>query len=143
MGERTANMEPASGSEAEQNHSSNLKNKSQLHAMDDARIAADKVREAADSARYTIQKAGKHLQESVPECRPTPFTEQDGRNLHDELAADGLIRKQDQVSYLLNSSELIINHVKQPEEIHQKYAARYVKYTGRSILYNYEYISSH
>ena len=114
----------------------------QEQAKQDAQQAeADAAKAIADQARAQQEAQEYHRRADNYE----EFTEQDGRNLREELARDGLITngKAEQISYLLNNKELIVNDVKQPEAIHQKYAARYVKYPGRSILYNYEYTSAH
>jgi bla regulator protein BlaR1 len=57
-----------------------------------------------------------------------------------DMLKDGLIKSRDNLSFKISNKELIINYQKQPEEVFQKYKAKYVKNTTGewSWMYNYD-----
>jgi hypothetical protein len=69
----------------------------------------------------------------------SPFTQQEGEALRQELLHDQLITDPNALSYELNDHELVVNNVRQPEAIHRRYADKYVRYAGRNISYSYNH----
>jgi len=58
-----------------------------------------------------------------------------------DMLKDGLITTRDNLSFKISTNEFIVNGKKQPDNIYQKYRAKYVKITGHgewSWLYNYD-----
>lgn len=55
-----------------------------------------------------------------------------------EMEKDGLIKKKGSLSYQLNDDELIINGVKQSDQVHRKYKTKYLKAAQTSLVYDYE-----
>lgn len=56
-------------------------------------------------------------------------------NMLDDMVADKLVTSRKDVSIIMNNDELIINGVKQPAEIHQKYVKKYLAGKKGSIRY--------
>ena len=57
--------------------------------------------------------------------------------INQQLLKDGLVTGIKNLSYKLNKSEMIINGVKQNQEIHQKYQQKYLKNKNHSLMYNF------
>jgi len=60
-------------------------------------------------------------------------------NIISDLISEKVIKTNDNLSYLLSDRELIVNGVKQPENIQNKLSTKYVKAKDISIVYNYDY----
>jgi beta-lactamase regulating signal transducer with metallopeptidase domain len=59
----------------------------------------------------------------------------------DEMIKDGLIKSRDNLSFKLSTKEFIINDKKQPDDVYQKYRAKYVKVSGHgdwTWMYNFD-----
>lgn len=59
----------------------------------------------------------------------------------DDMIKDGLIKSRDNLSFMMSNKEFIINYKKQPDDVFQKYKAKYVKTSGHgdwSWMYNYD-----
>jgi bla regulator protein BlaR1 len=57
------------------------------------------------------------------------------------MISDGLIKSRDNLSFKISNKEFILNYKKQPDDVFQKYKARYVKSTGKgdwAWMYNYD-----
>ncbi|MEH3113937.1 M56 family metallopeptidase [Pedobacter terrae] len=57
--------------------------------------------------------------------------------INQELMKDGIISSTNKLSYKLNKDELIVNGVKQPAEVQQKYKKRFLKNDNHSLMYNF------
>ncbi|WP_293783789.1 M56 family metallopeptidase [uncultured Pedobacter sp.] len=57
--------------------------------------------------------------------------------INQELRKDGIISSTNKLSYKLNKDELIVNGVKQPAEVQQKYKKRFLKNDNHSLMYNF------
>jgi len=60
-------------------------------------------------------------------------------NIISDLISEKVIKTNNNLSYLLSESQLIVNGVKQPENVHNKLSTKYVKSKDISIAYNYEF----
>ncbi|SHM91714.1 M56 family metallopeptidase [Mucilaginibacter sp. OK098] len=78
-----------------------------------------------------------------PDYKPYSKVNDDERRnkIITEMISDGIIQSKDNLSFKISSSEFIVNGKKQPDEVYQKYRAKYVKIVGNgewSWLYNYD-----
>lgn len=60
------------------------------------------------------------------------------KNIIDDLLNSGIIKQTKALSYKISPTELIVNGVKQNDELHKIFKNRYLKKPDRSILYNFE-----
>ncbi|QKJ28886.1 M56 family metallopeptidase [Mucilaginibacter mali] len=59
----------------------------------------------------------------------------------DDMIKDGLIKSRDNLSFKISTTEFVINYKKQPEDVYQKYRAKYVKAAKKgdwTWMYNYD-----
>jgi len=59
----------------------------------------------------------------------------------DDMVKEGIISTRDNLSFKLSTEEFIVNGKKQPDDVYQRYRAKYVKITGHnqwSWYYNYD-----
>lgn len=66
--------------------------------------------------------------EAVKTDKVQPFDSdgQDTKAMISDLLKDGIITSTDDLSFKIGNDEFVVNYKKQPEEIHQKYRAKYV-----------------
>ena len=58
--------------------------------------------------------------------------------LINDLINEGVIKDKTDLSYKLSHEELIVNGVKQPEQLFKKIKAKYLKEPGVEIVYNWK-----
>ncbi|MBE9463144.1 M56 family metallopeptidase [Dyadobacter subterraneus] len=86
-------------------------------SADELRKQAEISRKEADKARVAYEK----LQ----------------NNLIEDLIKEGVVKSKNNLSYKLNSEELVVNGVKQPAALHQKIKEKYVEGPGWEVIYNF------
>jgi bla regulator protein BlaR1 len=73
---------------------------------------------------------------------PYPKVNDDKRRdqVINEMINDGIIKTRDNLSFKISTNEFIVNGKKQPDDVYQKYRAKYVKITNGewSWMYNYD-----
>lgn len=95
------------------------------------RVKADANRKVADEAR----KQADVLRKEADKSRVVYEKMQTG--LIDDLIKEGAAKTKTDLSYKLNSEELIVNGVKQSDALHQKLKAKYVEGPGWETVYNF------
>ncbi|GLU52475.1 M56 family metallopeptidase [Dyadobacter frigoris] len=95
------------------------------------RLKADDNRKVADEAR----KQADVLRKEADKSRVVYEKMQSG--LIEDLIKEGVIKSKTDLSYKLNSEELVVNGVKQPTALHQKMKAKYVEGPGWETVYNF------
>ena len=65
--------------------------------------------------------------ESIKEFAELDRSEKIIKKITKQILSDKLVENESELSYMLNHKEFIINGVKQPSEIHQKYKNKYIK----------------
>jgi hypothetical protein len=63
------------------------------------------------------------------------FSAQDANDMVNELRTDGIISNNVNTYYQIDDHQMIVNDVRQPEVIRQKYFRKYLKFSGRSVCY--------
>lgn len=65
--------------------------------------------------------------ESIKEPSELDRSEKVIKKITKQILSDKLVAHKKELSYMLNNEEFIVNGVKQPSEIHQKYKNKYIK----------------
>lgn len=112
---------------------------------DKQRVAAEKLREEADVLRLNAdanrkvadeaRKQADVLRKEAAKSRVVYEKMQTG--LIDDLVKEGIVKTKTDLSYKLNSEELVVNGVKQSDALHQKMKAKYVEGPGWETVYNF------
>ncbi|MCF0055801.1 M56 family metallopeptidase [Dyadobacter sp. CY356] len=95
------------------------------------RLNADNIRKGADEVRKQADISRKEADKS------RVVYEKIQSGLIEDLTKEGVIKSNSDLSYKLNSEELIVNGVKQPASLHQKMKAKYVQGPGWEMVYNF------
>ena len=116
-----------------------------------ARIEAGKHREDAESMRKIAdlnrEQAAEHRKLAEEHRKLAEVSRKQAEvnraafqklqeELIDDLIKEGVIKDENNLSYKLNSDELVVNEVKQAPAVHQKFKHRYVKEAGWETIYN-------
>ncbi|SEI99836.1 BlaR1 peptidase M56 [Dyadobacter koreensis] len=116
-----------------------------------ARIEAGKHREDAESMRKIAdlnrEQAAEHRKLAEEHRKLAEVSRKQAEvnraafqklqeELIDDLIKEGVIKDENNLSYKLNSDELVVNGVKQAPAVHQKFKHRYVKEAGWETIYN-------
>ncbi len=103
-----------------------------------------KEKSAKDMAQSNTQmeQSRKSMEQSLKSMEQSKYEMEQSKREREEIAGDfikeNIIKnKGDLSSYHLNSEELIVNGVKQPDAIHKKFKDKYVKDKDWSRTYNY------
>lgn len=94
------------------------------------RLKAEEQRKVAGEQRQRAEVSRKEAEKSrvIFEKMQTEIT--------DDLIKEGALKDKTGYSYKLNNDELIVNGVKQPDALHQKMKAKYVKGPGWETVFN-------
>lgn len=94
------------------------------------RLKAEEQRKIAGEQRERAEVSRKEAEKSrvIFEKMQTELT--------NDLIKEGVLKDKTVYSYKLNNDELIVNGVKQPDALHQKMKAKYVKGPGWETVYN-------
>lgn len=96
-------------------------------AEDQARIQRDEARRQVDEARRQADRARQQADQNRRQQGSVTDV------LINEMLKDGLIRKQDtRTKFKLNEKELVVNGVKQPQQVFVKYRDQYMKAAGKT-----------
>lgn len=109
------------------------------------RAAADKLRDEADVLRTKAEDHRKVADESRKQAdvlrkeadKSRVVYEKMQTALIDDLIKEGVVKTKTDLSYKLNSKELIVNGVKQSAALHQKMKSKYVEGPGWETVYNF------
>lgn len=96
------------------------------------RVSAEKFREQAQ----VIQKQAEVIRKEADKAR-ADFEKMQERLINDLIKEDA-IKDRNNLSYKLSDSELIVNGVKQPDALHKKIKAKYLKDAGVELVYNWK-----
>ncbi|MDQ6479899.1 M56 family metallopeptidase [Dyadobacter sp. LHD-138] len=94
------------------------------------RLKAEEHRKIAGEQRERAEVSRKEAEKS------RVVFEKMQAELTNDLMKEGVLKDKTVYSYKLNSDELIVNGVKQPDALHQKMKAKYVKGPGWETVYN-------
>ncbi|GAB2787539.1 hypothetical protein GCM10027275_35420 [Rhabdobacter roseus] len=98
----------------------------------EARKQAEVLRAEADVMRKDAEVMRKEAEKKRAEF------EKMQADFIQELISEGVIRDKSGLSYKLSAEELIVNDTKQPEALHQKLKAKYLKDVAAEMVYNWK-----
>ncbi|MPR32095.1 M56 family metallopeptidase [Salmonirosea aquatica] len=121
-------------------------NQNRNENIESIRAQADEARQLAEEARRHAQEARRHAEVFRGEAEVMRKEAEKKRAEYETMQADfinelmeaGVIRDKTGLSYKLSADELIVNGVKQPDALHQKLKAKYLKDMAAEMVYNWK-----
>lgn len=107
--------------------------------VDTARRHAEEARRQAEAHR---QQAEVHRREADEHRKKAEAQRAEYEKMQEEFVNDliqeGVIQSKSNLSYRLNQDELVVNGKKQPDALHQKLRAKYLKELGVEMFYHWQ-----
>ncbi|WP_247233011.1 M56 family metallopeptidase [Telluribacter sp. SYSU D00476] len=105
----------------------------------EARRHADEARREAEVHRQQAEVHRREAEEhrKKAEAQRAEYEKLQGEFIND-LIQEGVIQSKKDLSYRLNQDELVVNGKKQPEALHQKMRAKYLKELGVEMFYHWQ-----